>query len=446
MDKGDRVGLAAFFLGCLFFAFLGGAYIVYAQVFPYKFLDEAYRASHALIQQQQTIDNPFTQTDQWREARSDSRGTTIFDPKRADNGYTLYTSGGRTTAYLIDMQGHVVHKWHADYSKLWQTTPDGREAQPDDLMYFRKAVMYPNGDLLAIFIAAGDTPWGYGLVKLDANSKVLWKYHGATHHDLYLSDDNRVFVLTQAYRNQPVAGFAHLSVPWLDDYLVELDGENGHIIKKISIFDALWNSPYQPLLGAVPSFAMEDPLHTNSVQYLGDKLGKAFAPARGNGDQVLLSLRHPGTAVLLDLKSGKVTWALQGSWHGQHSMRALPNGHFTIFDNYGNFETDNMSRILEVDPTTDAITWQYEGSPEHRFSNLLRGAVITLTNGDRLVTESDGGRLFEVAPNGDIVWEYVNPIRGGDRNQYIPVVSSGQRIKPNQLAPAFRRLLNTPQE
>ncbi|AWN14418.1 arylsulfotransferase family protein [Salinisphaera sp. LB1] len=446
MEKGDRAGLTAFFIGCLFFAFLGGAYIVLAQVFPYKFLDNAYRAGWALVQQKHTIDSPFTQTDQWRKARSDKRGTAIYDPKRAYNGYTLYTSGGRTTAYLIDMQGHVVHQWHADYSKLWQTTPDGREAQPDKLMYFRKAVMYPNGDLLAIFIAAGDTPWGYGLVKLDANSNVIWKYHGATHHDLYLTDDNRVFILTDAYRDQPVPGFRNLKTPWLDDYLVELNGENGQVVKKISIFDALWHSRYQALLGADPSFAMEDPLHTNSVQYLGDALGKAFAPAQGNGDQVLLSTRHPGLAVLLDVKSGQVTWALKGSWLGQHSMRALPNGHFTIFDNYGNFEKHNMSRILEVDPTTHAITWQYAGNAQHPFSNLLRGAVVTLPNGDRLITESDGGRLFEVAPNGDIVWEYDNPIRGGDHNQYIPVVSSGQRIKPDQLAPAFRRSLNTSQE
>ncbi|HET7314305.1 arylsulfotransferase family protein [Salinisphaera sp.] len=443
MNKGDRAGLAAFFIGCLFFAFLGGAYIVIAEVFPYKFFDNAYRAGWALVQQKHIIDNPFTQTDQWREARSDARGVDIYDPSRAYNGYTLYTSGGRTTAYLIDMHGNTVHKWHVNYSDLWKTAPDGGTPQPDKLMYFRKAVMYPNGDLLAIFITAGDTPWGYGLVKLDADSNVIWKYHGATHHDIYLTDDNRVFVLTDAFRNDEVPGFPTLETPWLNDYVVELDGETGRVLKKISLFDALWQSRYNELLGADPSFAMADPLHTNSIQYLGDKLGAAFGPARGNGDQVLLSMRHPGIALLLDLKTGKVTWALSGSWLGQHSIRALPNGDFTVFDNYGNFEPHNMSRILEVDPANEAIVWEYEGSKAHPFSNLLRGAVVTLPNGDRLVTESDGGRLFEVAPNGDIVWEFYNPIRGGDHDQYIPVVSSGQRIKPKQLTPAFRRSLST---
>lgn len=443
MDKGDRAGLAAFFIGCLFFAFLGGAYIVLAQVFPYRFLDDAYRAGWALVQQRHTIDNPFTQTDQWRVARTEARGVTVYDPARAAHGYTLYTSGGRTQAYLIDMHGQVVHRWQADYSKLWQTTPDGRTPQPDRLMYFRKALMYPNGDLLAIFIAAGDSPWGYGLVKLDADSNVLWKYHGATHHDLYLSDDGRVFTLTHAFRNKSVRGMPNLSQPWLDDYLVELDGRTGEELRKISLFDALWDSRYQPILGAAPNFAMQDPLHTNSVQYLGPALGQAFAPAQGNGEQVLLSMRHPGLAALLDLKSSKISWALRGSWLGQHSMRVLADGSFTIFDNYGNFEKHNMSRILDVDPSSHAIVWQYTGSGQHPFSSPLRGAVTTLDNGNRLITESDGGRLFEIAANGDLVWEYINPIRGGDREQYIPVVSSGQRMAADQLTLTFRRTLNT---
>lgn len=67
----------------------------------------------------------------------------------------------------------------------------------------------------------------------------------------------------------------------------------------------------------------------------------------------------------------------------------------------------------------------------------------TLPNGDRLATETDGGRLFEVAPNGDIVWEFVNPERSGDHDQYVPIFSWGQRIQPDQLEPAFRRELTT---
>lgn len=441
MNKMDRAGFFAFFLACLFFAFLGGSYVVLAKIFPYAYFDDAYKAAWALVAQQHTIDNPYTQTDQWRPARTEDPGVTLYDPKRAYNGYTLYTSGGGTYASLIDMHGHEVHRWQLSYSALWKTTPDGRKAQPDRLMYWRKALMFPNGDLLAIFITAGDTPWGYGLVKLDANSHVIWSYHGATHHDINITPDGRVLVLTDQYTQRRINGFPNLGSPWLDDFLVILDGHTGKQLKKISLFDAFYHSRFRALLTADPSFAMEDPLHTNSVQFIGPELARSFAPARGNGDQVLLSFRHPGTAALLDLKTDRISWALKGSWLGQHCIRALPNGDMTIFDNYGNFEPGNMSRALEINPVNQQIVWQYEGNREHPFENLLRGALITLPNGDRLITESDGGRLFEVAPNGDIVWQFTNPVRGGEHKQFIPVVSSGQRITSDELDPAFRATL-----
>ena len=40
-----------------------------------------------------------------------------------------------------------------------------------------------------------------------------------------------------------------------------------------------------------------------------------------------------------------------------------------------------------------------------------------------------------------IVWEYVNPERGGVAGELIPIVSWGQRIDPRSLEPGFRSLL-----
>ncbi|GAB3679101.1 arylsulfotransferase family protein [Salinisphaera aquimarina] len=442
MEKTDRFSFAAFFVACLFLAFIGGTFVVLAKVFPYEYLSDAYKAGTALIAQDSVTDR-YTQTDQWRDARTNDRGVTINDTDRAYNGYTLYTGGGSAYASLIDMQGNEVHRWSLPYSKLWDKTPDGRGARPDDLMYWRKAVMYPNGDLLAIYIAAGDTPWGYGMVKLDADSNVIWKYHGATHHDLDIAPDGRVLALTHAFSDKTFSEFPNLAKPFLEDYLVVLNGKTGEEERKIPLFDAFYNSRYQPWLTAIPGFATEDPLHTNSVQFIDPQLASAFAPAGGRPNQALLSFRHPGTAVLVDINSGQITWALKGSWLGQHSARALPNGHFTIFDNYGHFQDHNMTRVLEVDPSDDQIVWRYQGDEQHPFSSRLRGAAATLPNGDRLITESDGGRLFEVAPDGTIVWEFINPVRGGDKDQYIPVVSSGQRIKPAELDPDFRAQLDS---
>ena len=448
MNTSDRIGFAGFFIACLFFAFLGGTYIVLAKVFPYQYFDDAYKAFHAVVEQR-SVSNRYIQTDQWRHARTDKRGVTIYDPKRAYNGYTLYTSAGGSYASLINMHGQEVHRWSLPYSKVWKTTPEGRDAQSDKLIYWTKAVMLPNGDLVAIYISAADTPWGYGMVKLDANSHVIWKYHGATHHDISVMPNGNIVALINQYSDRQYPGYPNLTNPHLEDYLVVLDGETGKVIHKISLLDAFYRSRFRPLLTLIPSFRhetefrLEDPLHTNSVQYIGPRLAKAFAPAQSHADQVLLSFRTPGTIGLLDIKSGKMTWMTRGYWFGQHSPRALPNGNMDVFDNYGHFQKNNASRLLEIDPGTGQIVWRYHGTQAHPLASEIRSEIDLLPNGNRLITESDGGRLFELSPEGKIVWEFMNPVRGGDHDQYIPVASSGQRVKADWFAPVFRRGLKT---
>ena len=84
--------------------------------------------------------------------------------------------------------------------------------------------------------------------------------------------------------------------------------------------------------------------------------------------------------------------------------------------------------------------WSYAGDEAHPFDSKLRSDQERLANGNTLITESDGGRLLEVTRDGDIVWEYVNPVRGGDADEFIPVVSSGQRIDPDRLDPGVSRI------
>jgi hypothetical protein len=37
------------------------------------------------------------------------------------------------------------------------------------------------------------------------------------------------------------------------------------------------------------------------------------------------------------------------------------------------------------------------------------GGAQRLHNGNTLVTEANFGRLFEITPTGEVVWEYINP-------------------------------------
>jgi hypothetical protein len=56
-----------------------------------------------------------------------------------------------------------------------------------------------------------------------------------------------------------------------------------------------------------------------------------------------------------------------------------------------------------------------------------------LANGNVLITESDRGRILEVNPRKQIVWEYVHPVRGGDSDELIPVVAGARRYDPSEL-------------
>ena len=59
---------------------------------------------------------------------------------------------------------------------------------PDKFVSFRRTHVFPNGDLLAIYEAPGHWPYAYGLVKLDKDSKVLWRYADLANHDLEVAD------------------------------------------------------------------------------------------------------------------------------------------------------------------------------------------------------------------------------------------------------------------
>ena len=55
-----------------------------------------------------------------------------------------------------------------------------------------------------------------------------------------------------------------------------------------------------------------------------------------------------------------------------------------------------------------APVWSYT-NPSTFYSNHLSGAQ-RLPNGNTLITEGTSGHLFEVTPEGEVVWEYINPV------------------------------------
>lgn len=434
----ERLGSTVFILLVCFLVFSGGVLLAVTETPPYHFYRDAYRAADALWEQRLTVADRY-RTDLWREARRSERGVTRLEAERVRPGYTLYTSGDGGQARLISLEGELLHEWTLPFSSIWE---EGRAAvanpQPDELVFMRKARLLPDGDLLAIYEAAGDSPYGYGMVRMDRESNPVWTYLEHTHHDFDLAPDGRIFALTHAFVWEGPPALQHLDRPFLDDFVVVLSPE-GEELAKVSLVEAVERSRFEAFIYAIPHFSSGDPLHTNTVGYIDAETARAFP--HGEEGQVILSFRDIGVIAVLDIEREEIVWAARGSWMGQHHPSLLPNGDILIFDNLGGFRRGNASRILQVDPETLGIVWRYEGTEAEPFDSPLRAEAFRLDNGNTLITESDGGRLFEVDPEGRIVWEYLNPVRGGENDAFIPVVAWAQRIDPGDLDADFRALL-----
>jgi outer membrane protein assembly factor BamB len=207
---------------------------------------------------------------------------------------------------------------------------------------------------------------------------------------------------------------------------------------------ALAQSRFKLLHLAIPSYALGDPLHANSVQYITAEQARSF-PFANEGD-VLLSYRDISAVAIVSIETGEMVWAMRGPWLWQHDASLLSNGHITLFDNLGGFREENAARVLEIDPRSGAVMWSYQGDEAHPFHSPLRSSAETLPNGNVLITESDGGRIFEVTRAGEIVWNFVNPTRGGSKDDLIAIATWGQRVDPAMLDPDVRALFETRKE
>jgi outer membrane protein assembly factor BamB len=173
--------------------------------------------------------------------------------------------------------------------------------------------------------------------------------------------------------------------------------------------------------------------HTNTLSVLpGNELEQTDTRfAKGN---ILTSQRETSLIYIIDRNSGKVvwTWGLgEGQLVGQHHPVMLHNGNILIYDNGGEsgypLKVRFYTRLVELDPVSGEIVWEYAHQP-YTFKPLARffsstwGSVQRLPNGNTLSLDCHNGRVFEVTPSGEIVWEYVSPFSWGRGTQ---VVESG---------------------
>jgi hypothetical protein len=148
---------------------------------------------------------------------------------------------------------------------------------------------------------------------------------------------------------------------------------------------------------------------------------------------VLVSLRNFHTVAAIDLEREVVDWALHGPWQLQHEPVLTPEGTLLLFDNQG---LGRHSRVLELDPSTQRILWSYRGDEENGFFSATLGSCQRLPNGNTLITESEAGRAFEVTRENEIVWEFRNPARSGEKGDLVATLFEISRL-PDAAVPSW---------
>lgn len=116
----------------------------------------------------------------------------------------------------------------------------------------------------------------------------------------------------------------------------------------------------------------------------------------------------------------------------QHDVQWIPaglpgEGHLLLFNNgQGRSEPPHSSILELVTPLQsddsyalagdaaygpDEPVWEYTASPPGSFYSSFISGTQRLPNGNTLICEGDKGRVFEVTPAGEIVWEYLANIK-----------------------------------
>ncbi len=401
----------------LFLVFVMGGALSYAGAFPFKpYLHNAFQGTAAVTTQVLTAFN-ICGSDIWYDPKPVGRaglatGVTVSKPGHDEQGLVLATIG--QTAKLLNRKGDIVHEWQRPYGDLPVANGPVGSIIPENLLYWQRAVVLPDGDLIVMINSNCLSPDGLAIARLDKDSTVKWVRHGHYNHDFDLGPDGNIYVLWQ----QPVASVptryaASLDTPLLDEG-IEIISPDGKSLKRTSILEAFAKSTYSSIIESAVTMGDAKPgdrMHNNNVDVVSPAQ-VARLPGAKAGD-VLISLRDVGALATFDVAAEKITWAMRGPWLMQHDPDILPNGNVLLFDNHGDWAKDGGSRILEVDPATGAQVWQYPAkdrpASEGELWSAIRGEQMLLANGNILVNETQGSRMLEVTRTHEIVWEYRCP-------------------------------------
>lgn len=377
-------------------------------------------------------------------------------------GYTLFAPMSSDTTYLIDLDGNAVRTWKSAFlPSAWVYLVDNGH------------LLRGGSDRGTSPFGGGGQ--GGRFQEFDLEGNLVWDFQynetRLPHHDVAVLPNGNILAIAwegKTANEARQAGRRETSIPssgiW-PDMLIEFEPlrPNGaRIVWEWHIWDHLIQNT-NPALGnyAEPATRPEriningdtgggafsrDVFHTNAVAYNPEL------------DQIILSVptfnevwvidhstttqEAAGTAGGRSGKGGDLLYRWgnpQAYGRGtaanqllgfQHDARWIPQdrpgaGHMMVFSNRTPTPSGVVTKVYEFVPPVDAAgryaipdpgpfgpaepLWTY--SHESLQTTNLSGAE-RLENGNTLISAGPQGRVFEVNPSGDIVWEYWSPYSG----------------------------------
>lgn len=373
------------------------------------------------------------------------KGTTIYKPEKCCNGYTIIFGGQRVK--LIDMNGRTVREWTADSEGTKEGIGRARLLQNGNILVQRGGMMSETGRIQE-YDWDNNLAWEY-----IPEGRVPHKNLLGPHHDVFRKPNGNTLTICrdpvpQKYMKQ-VREPRFQNITIYGDAIVEVTPSN-QVVWEWHGYEYLDLNHYRIL--ASPGWHAGqynstpcDWMHTNTVQSLPQNKWYDAGDERFKPDNVIISPRSLDTVYIIDRDTKEVVWNYTGDYmgglSGQHEPYMIGKGYpgegnILIFDNGASPWKDlghaGRSYVLEVNPMTKEVVWKYENGEQ--FHASYTSSSERLENGNTLICESAGRRVFEVTKEGEIVWEYVEGTPRSYRYPYDHCPQTEALGKPKEVS------------
>jgi len=360
-------------------------------------------------------------------------GVTVYEPEKCFNGYTVVVPYRSQLMFLIDMSGRVVHVWNAHPEGLWQSSflellPNGNWIT---LNYLRGRLGDVQDPTISLQARRQHTTLDE-VVELDWDGNVVWKYASAEgwllHHDMARLLNGNTLMLVETPKVAKNVSDEEIA----ENFIIEVTPE-GEIVWEWYSSDHHDEFGFSDEARALIRRLGGDCYHTNTLEVLpGNDL--AEKDGRFRKGNILSCQRSTNLIYIIEKDTGEVVWRWGTGNHqlvGPHHPTMLANGNILIYDNGGQAgyppRCRFYTRLVEINPVTEEVVYEYRHEPyvfkvTSKFFSASWGSVQRLPNGNTFSLDCHKGRLFEVTPRGEIVWEYISPFQW---NRGTAMVESG---------------------